>query len=154
MNALASPDGCKDFMDAFLAALRDVVAPLEHRPKDYQKNCDFIYNYIDNRIDEAASRVAGMEKTTDLKPGSVRIIDELVKTSADKISLRYLILSIFSPSHDTVAVTVSNVFFHLARHPECWDKLKDEVMPTASQPLTYGLLNSFKYLNWVIRESE
>ena len=129
------------------------MAPPNQRPKDYQENCDYIYRYIDSRLDEAADRVAGRTKS-DLGSEQVCIIDDLVKTTEDKLSLRYLVLSIFSPAHDTVAVTVSNVFFHLTRHTSCWVKLRAEVLRTASQPLTYELLNSYKYLNWVIRESK
>lgn len=152
MDALSSPDACKDFMNAFMASQRDIVIPPAKRSKDYTKWCKEVLDYIDDRIDEAFDRVAeASEKRVDTK--HVRIIDELVKATKDKYSLKYLILSIFNPAHDTVAVTVRNAIFHLARNAECWTKLRAEVLPTASLPLTYELLNSFKYLNWVLRES-
>jgi cytochrome P450 len=152
MNALSSPDACKDFMDAFITALRDVIIPVSERPKNYNDRCKEVLDYIDGCIDEAFSRVLdGPQEGTDTK--QLRIVDELVKATQDKHSLKYLIVSIFSPAHDTVAVTLSNAFFHLARSPNCWAKLRAEILPTVSQPLTYELMNSFKYLNWVLRES-
>jgi hypothetical protein len=153
MNALASPDACKDFMDAFMAAQRDIVIPIAQRTEEYKTWCKTVLDYIDDRIDEASKRVAEAE---DAAPSDkqVRILDELWKTTKDRYSLRYLILSIFSPAHDTVAITVANAMFHLARNAHCWAKLRAEILPTASRPLTYDLLNSYKYLTWILRESE
>lgn len=151
MNALASPEACKGFMDAFMAAQRDAIIPPFRRTKDYEKHCEKVLDYIDDRVNEAFERIAD-ESTQEKK--QVRIVDELVKATQDRYSLKYLILSIFSPAHDTVAVIVSNAFFHLARNPDCWTKLRAEILPTAPDTLTYELLNSYKYLNWVLRESE
>jgi cytochrome P450 len=153
MNALASPDACKGFMDAFMAAQRDVVIPIAQRTKEYYTWCKTVLDYIDDRIDEASMRVADPENHT-LDSKQVRIVDELWKTTKDRYSLRYLILGIFSPAHDTVAITVANAMFHLARNRECWIKLRAEILPTATRPLTYDLLNSYKYLTWVLRESQ
>lgn len=154
MDALLSPESGKDFMNAFQAAQRDVVIPVSQRSKDHYKGCQEVYDYIDARIDEAFSRIS---ETGDGPPDTkkqVRIVDELVTASQDRLSLRYLILSIFMPAHDNVAVALSNAFFHLARNPDCWAKLRAEILPGPSQPLTYELLGSFKYLNWVLRESQ
>ncbi|KAF2869042.1 cytochrome P450 [Massariosphaeria phaeospora] len=149
MNALSSPEACKGFMDAFMFAQRDVITPVAKRPKEYGEWCKTVLDYIDTCIDEAESRVQKPPQHTT----QIRIVDELVKTIQDKHTLRSLIISIFCPAHDTVAVTLTNAFFHLARHPPCWAKLRAEILLTASQPLTYELLNSYKYLNWVLRET-
>jgi cytochrome P450 monooxygenase len=140
-------------MDAFIAALRDVILPVHKRPKDYNDRCKLVLDYIDNCIDGAYSRLENQNQE-EANVKQVRIIDELAKATNDRYSLRYLIVSIFSPAHHSVAVTLSNAFFHLARNPQCWKRLREEILPTASQPLTYELLNSYKYLNWVLRESE
>jgi cytochrome P450 len=139
-------------MDAFMAAQRDVVIPVSSRSKEYETCCKEVLDYIGGRIDEAVDRAA-KPSHVDLESKQVRIVDELLKATKDKHTLKYLILSIFSPAHDTVAITVGNAIFHLARNARCWAKLRAEVVPTTSQPLTYELLNSFKYLNWVLRES-
>lgn len=138
-------------MDAFITALRDVKTPVLQRPKVYNDRCKVVLDYIDDCIDEAVSRVQSNGEGTDRK--QVRIIDELVKATQDRHDLKYLIVSNFSPAHDTVAVTLSNAFFHLARNPNCWTKLREEIRPTASEPLTFELLNTFKYMNWILRKS-
>ncbi|KAF2713984.1 cytochrome P450 [Pleomassaria siparia CBS 279.74] len=152
-DALSSPDTGKDFMNAFQAAQRDVIIPVPQRSKEHYKGCQDVYDYIDARIEEAFSRI--LEKGDD-PPGTknqVRIIDELAKSAQDKLTLRYLVLSIFMPAHDNVAVALTNAFFHLSRNPDCWARLRAEILSTSSQPLTYELLGSFKYLNWVLREA-
>lgn len=155
MDALSSPESGKDFMNAFQAAQRDVVIPNPaHRSKEHYKGVQDVWDYIDARIDEAFARISGSENEPPSEKKQVRIIDELVKASQDKVTLRFLILSIFMPAHDNVAVALSNAFFHLARNPECWANLRAEVESKASEPLTYELLGSFKYLNWVLRESK
>jgi len=154
MQALSSPESGKSFMDAFQAAQRDVVIPVAKRSKEHYEGCQAVYDYIDARIDEAVSRTVETRGEQLSTTRHVRIIDELVKTSTDKLSLRYLIISIFMPAHDNVAVALSNAFFHLARNPDCWTKLRAEINSKAQQPLTYELLASFKYMEWVLRESE
>lgn len=154
MDALLSPESGKGFMDAFQAAQRDVVIPVAQRSKDHYKGCQEVYDYIDARIDEAISRISGTGDESPETKKQVRIVDELVKASQDKLSLRYLILSIFMPAHDNVAIALSNAFFHLARNPDSWAKLRAEILSGNSQPLTYELLGSFKYLNWVLREGQ
>ena len=155
MDALASPDGGKEFMDSFQAALRDVVIPdPSQRSEAHYKGCREVWEYIDAHIDEAIARTAQSKHERPSTKKQVRIIDELVKASDDKSTLRFLIISLFMPAHDNVAVAVSNVFFHLARSPEAWAKLRNEVSAKADQSLTYELLTSLQYLNWVLRESK
>ncbi|KAF2828990.1 cytochrome P450 [Ophiobolus disseminans] len=152
MDALSSQGACKGFMDAFMAAQRDVIIPVPKRTKEYGKWCKEVLDYIDDRVTEAMDRVT---KPSESDSGSkqVRIIDELLATTHDRRTLKYLALSIFSPAHDSVAITIGNAMFHLARNTESWARLRAEIMPTTCQPLTYEMLNSFKYLNWVLRES-
>jgi cytochrome P450 len=154
MESLSSPESGKNFINAFQAAQRDVVIPNPAlRSKEHYKGCQDVWDYIDDRLEEAFSRMSNSKNTTPNESTPVRIIDELVKSSQDKKFLRFLVLSIFMPAHDNVAVALSNAFFHLARNPESWAKLRAEIILNASEPLTYGLVRSFTYLNWVLRES-
>lgn len=68
--------------------------------------------------------------------------------------MRFLVISLFMPAHDNLAVAIGNVFFHLARKPEAWTKLRAEVISKADQPLNHEVLTSHKYLTWVLKESK
>ncbi|KAF2110444.1 cytochrome P450 [Lophiotrema nucula] len=152
MNALESPEACQDFLRAFTSAQRGVVTPEAARDKDFEQACKQILDFIDERVEEAFARSASGKANANSRE-RVRLIDELIKETQDRISLRYLVLSAFSPAHDTVAVTLTNTFFHLARNPTSWNKLRSEILPTSSRPLTYELLNSYRYLDWVLKET-
>jgi cytochrome P450 len=78
----------------------------------------------------------------------------MAEETQDSLTLRSLVISVFSPAHDGAAVTLSNAMFHLARRPAVWSKLREEVQATKGQELTYELLNSYKYLQWVFKESK
>lgn len=159
MNALSFPDAQQRFMDAFIkvqhgvrtrGALGSKMRWL-HRDKSWEKACKYIMNFVDVHVDEALARNKEDEATS---TGRVKLIDELAKETQDKITLRSLAISVFSPAHDTIAVGLSNVFFHLARNPVVWAKLRAEIMPTVDKSLSYDLLKSYKYLNCVLRESK
>ncbi|KAF2647428.1 cytochrome P450 [Lophiostoma macrostomum CBS 122681] len=152
MNALSSPEACQDFIDAFKAALKDVATPPKQRSPDYERTCKEVHDLIEHRIEEAFERVADTgEKDIDIK--HVRIVDDLARATQDKHTLKHLVLSVFSPAHDAVAVAVTNAIFHLARNANCWTKLRAEISLVGSRPLTYELLNSFQYLSWVLKET-
>lgn len=72
-------------MDAFQAALRDVVIPNpSQRSEEHFKGCQEVWDYIDARIDEAVARTARSDDEPLTTKKQVRIIDELVKSSDDK----------------------------------------------------------------------
>lgn len=50
--------------------------------------------------------------------------------------------------------SVSNIFHALARNHHIWTRLRGEVMAVQDQQLTFELLKSIKYLQWVINESQ
>ena len=154
MNALSSPDACLRFLEAFTAAQRGVVMSPSARDKNWKASCEFVHDYVDDRVEEALARVALTGDNADEGLKYVRLVDEMAKVTKDRKALRNQVLSVFSPAHDTVAVTLGNLFFHLARHPSAWNMLRKEILATIDQPLTYKLLNSYKYLNWALRESK
>ncbi|KAF2714530.1 cytochrome P450 [Pleomassaria siparia CBS 279.74] len=122
----------------------------EHSPVWFDA-CKQVTDFCDTFVTEAIARVEeGEERYANEK--RLRLIDEAVKSTKDRYTLRSLILSVFSPAHDGAAVALSNTFFHLSRHPRVWSKLREEVMESSDEPITYDLLNSYQYLKDVFRE--
>ncbi|KUJ21588.1 cytochrome P450 alkane hydroxylase-like protein [Mollisia scopiformis] len=82
------------------------------------------------------------------------LLNEMAKETQDPIDLRYQLINVFFPAHDSTGIAISDIFFHLARDPERWEKLRAEVLTmTASRPLTFELLKSMNYLRYVFNES-
>jgi cytochrome P450 len=117
MDAQSSPESCASFIRAFTATQKGVVMPPSARDREWQAACKLVHCYVDERVNEAIARVSLATYQMDPGSPSMSTIDEMVKTTKDRLALRYQVLSVFSPAHDTAAVTLSNLFFHLARHP-------------------------------------
>jgi cytochrome P450 len=124
-----------------------------HRDAKWYAACTKVTDFCAQRVEEAMQRLEkGEERRTE--KDRLRLVDEAANLTADRYTLRSLVLSVFSPAHDGAAVALSNVFFHLARHPRVWSKLRAEVVKDAEKPITYDLLNSYTYLKNVFRESK
>ncbi|OAG02412.1 cytochrome P450 [Paraphaeosphaeria sporulosa] len=128
LNALDDPD--VTFMEAFEFAqrgtgMRMMLGRLRflHRDAKWYAACDKVTSFCEQRVEEALERLkSGQERRTERD--RLRLVDEAAKLTTDRYTLRSLILSVFSPAHDGAAVALSNVFFHLARHP------RDVILPT------------------------
>lgn len=163
MGALEDSKQCKTFMNAFEYAqrgtgIRSVLGRLKflHRDKKWWEACKEVTDYADKHVDLALERLSRRENDAQSRPESdrIRLVDEMARDTQDRVTLRSHIISVFSPAHDGAATVLTNVVFHLARHPNVWDQLKKEIEPTKDNLLTYELLNSYQYLEWVLKESE
>ena len=70
--------------------------------------------------------------------------------------LRSQLTAVFMPARETIGFAMGNVFHALSRHPNVYQKLREEVLEHVppEQPLTYDLLRSLPYTQAVINESE
>ncbi|KAL8823011.1 MAG: hypothetical protein Q9191_006264 [Dirinaria sp. TL-2023a] len=101
------------------------------------------------------------------EPKHYVLAHELIKGSNEpSSSIRDQLLNVFLPAHDATAVTLTNVFFNLARHPDVYDKLRSEILSApavwasdaeksdhSGPKWTFERLKSVKYLQYVINET-
>lgn len=112
----------------------------------------FVENHIENALE--AERVCKQSgRSEEAEHHRYILLKEMVKETQDKLDLRSQILAVFMPSRDTTAFLVSNVFHALARTPDSWAKARKEVLSPGRRSLTFEVLKSMKYLQWVINES-
>ncbi|KAF7896194.1 hypothetical protein EAF00_006209 [Botryotinia globosa] len=116
---------------------------------------DEVYTFIDQQIDRAIERANNPSSPTNSPSPNKRLVllDELLKTTKDLGLLRPQLLNIFLPARDQTAIAAGNIFFNLARHPEVWNRLKNEAS-NYDGPLTYESLKQMKYAKAVVNESE
>lgn len=112
----------------------------------------FIDQQIDQQIDRAIERAEKLSSSTNSPSPNRRLVllDELLKTAQ---SLRSQLLNIFLPARDQTAIAVGNIFFHLERHPELWNRLRNEIFKYDG-PLAYESLKQMKYAKAIVNESE
>lgn len=73
----------------------------------------------------------------------------------DEEGLRSQVCLIMVPTNDTTSMFIANCIWFLARHPEAWDKLREEVAALGKDaPLTFDVLRNMPYLNGVMNESK
>ncbi|KAF4627950.1 hypothetical protein G7Y89_g10205 [Cudoniella acicularis] len=155
-----------EFLKAFDASMRGLAARMmlgklkfiRGRDIEWKKAIKQVHTYIDGHV----TRVLKMQRSSGVENSEEKdhpqkqyvLLNEMTKETQDPIDLRYQLLHVFIPAHDATGIAVSDIFFHLARDPNRRDKLRAEVLAaTASQPLSFELLKSLKYLRYVFNES-
>lgn len=112
----------------------------------------FVEKYIDKAL-ETKNNLKPNGQSENAGPHRYILLNEMAKQTQDKLDLRSQILAVFMPSRDTTAFLVSNAIHALARRPESWTRLRQELLALGSQPFTFESLKSMKFLQWVINES-
>jgi cytochrome P450 len=161
MGALSKSRSCDEFMDAFAyaqkgTAIRAILRALSflHRDKRWWEACKYITDFVDTHVERALKESEQRADDADIENGQrLRLLDEMARETQDRLTLRSMAIAVFSPAHDGAAVALSNAMFHIARNPSIWAKLRKEVNSDKDRELTYDVLNSYKYLSWVLRES-
>ncbi|KAF2709973.1 cytochrome P450 [Pleomassaria siparia CBS 279.74] len=123
MGALSNSKECDDFMEAFAyaqkgTAIRSMLGRYKflHRDKRWWEACKQVTDYADIHVEEALRRREKRgERVQGEKKERLRLVDEMAEETQDRLTLRSLVISVFSPAHDGAAVTLSNAMFHLAR---------------------------------------
>jgi hypothetical protein len=163
MGALEDPQLGDKITDAFAYALKGTAIrsmlkmfKFLHRDEKWWMACSTITDYADEHVEMSLQRLREREasKIQNKKSERLRLVDEMAKDTQDRFTLRSHIINTFSPAHDGASITLTNTVFHLARHPHMWEKLRQEILPTAHEPLTYDLLNSYRCLSHMFRESK
>ena len=122
-----------------------------------------VHAVVDGYIDRAVEQRQLLEKPTkDLEHDSSQtelakrpfsMLHELLKDTKDRKFLRDQLLNVFLPARDSSSIGLSDLFFHLARNPRVWTKLRSEALEI-DQELTFDVLKSMEYLQCVLRESK
>ena len=120
----------------------------------FRQSCDTAHDFVDTYIDKALLR-AETRKDRDAKPDRYVLVDELIKETGNLREIRNQLLNVFLPAHDAVGVALTNIFFHLARHPAVYSKLRLEIlgMNVQEEQLTFERIKGHKYLQHVIQET-
>ena len=79
-------------------------------------------------------------------------IQEVAKQTTDQKRIRDELINILLAGRDTTASLLSNMFFEIAKRPDIWAKLREEVAALNGRTPTYEELRSFKYLKWCLNE--
>ena len=153
---------CTSFIKAFdycLYALgaRVRLGPLRflHRDQKWLDSIRVVHDQVDIYIDRAMKNARESKddpEVADQTPERYVLVNEMAKQTHDRLDLRSQILAVFMPGRDSTAHALSNVFHVLARRPDVYSKLREEVLQYKDTELSFELLKSMKYLQWILNE--
>lgn len=153
------PEDSQKFMSSFSYAQQGVgkrvmLGKLDFLIRDSQfwDSCVFIREYTLKHIDRAIMYSEGNKSYG----GQRRYIlaHELVKTTTSRAVLCDQLLNMVFAGRDTPAVALTSVFFCVARSPQTWRKIRDEIKGLKDEELTFDRLKTLRYVQSVIKEGE
>ncbi|KUJ19721.1 n-alkane-inducible cytochrome P450 [Mollisia scopiformis] len=159
-NDAVADDSDANFVDSYTYACLDIVhnirlgalSKLRYSPKAKQAQ-KRAFAYIDRFVDEALALRNSSKSSRADETSKYIFLNELAKETGDRIELRDQILNVLLAGRDTTASLLSNTFWELARHPDIYAKLRDEVAFLNGREPTYEELKDMKYLKFCLNES-
>ncbi|CAN9079274.1 unnamed protein product [Alternaria alternata] len=120
-----------------------------------KKAIDICHAYIDKFVDDALRfrQELDTEKSAGTKDDKYYFIQEVAKQTTDQKRIREELINILLAGRDTTASLLSNMFFEIAKRPDIYAKLRDEVATLEGRTPTYEELRNLKYLKWCLNES-
>ncbi|KAL9083351.1 MAG: hypothetical protein Q9165_008551 [Trypethelium subeluteriae] len=122
--------------------------------KRFRRSCRVAHAFVDERIARAQLALRDYQGRDKVRERYI-LARDLVSQTIDAEDARNQLLNIFLPAHEAVGVALTNTFFNLARNPEVFTKLRQEVLKAGAEdrPWTFERLKGIKYLQYVINES-
>lgn len=113
----------------------------------------FVDQFVQKALDYRAAYADGKD-TAKAPEQRYVFIYELCKQTADRTELTDQLLNVLLAGRDTTAGLLSITFFILARRPDIWNRLRDEVLKVEEEKPCFEDLKSMTYLTWVLHESK
>jgi cytochrome P450 len=111
----------------------------------------FIEKYIERTISFSPAELETKTKSS----SGYNFLHALGGFTHDRKMLRDQLTAVLLAGRDTTASTLSWVFYELARHPETFKKLRQEIIDSVgtTNPPTYEDLKNMKYLQYTMNET-
>ncbi|KAH8810608.1 cytochrome P450 alkane hydroxylase-like protein [Xylogone sp. PMI_703] len=148
-----------EFISAFDRSIRGMSRRLIAGPsfqflfafdRSYKQNYTKVHNFVDKQIQIAMEDQRSGKLQTD---GKYILLRELLKKIQDPREIRSQVINIFFPARGTVAFAFSFAMQELARHPDAWEELREEVKAIGDRKLTFEFLKSLKVAKAIINET-
>lgn len=119
-----------------------------------KKDSKYCQDFVDKFVRKGLEYRKKLDREkTDAKAGDRYVfLYELVKRTTDPVRLRSELLNILLAGRDTTASLLSDTWFVLARRPDIWAKLREEVDALGGEKPTLEQIKEMKYLKWVLNE--
>ncbi|KAI1621931.1 cytochrome P450 family protein [Exophiala viscosa] len=129
------------------------------RDSSFPKHCKAVQDCVDWFVKQRLNRGSDDEKVIETPSGKPKfvLLDELAKDTSDPLELRCELLNILHASRDTTASLMGWSFYFLARYPDVFKTLREEIIDnfTANpeSEITFNKLWACQYLQYVVKET-
>ncbi|KAE9377405.1 cytochrome P450 alkane hydroxylase-like protein [Stipitochalara longipes BDJ] len=149
-----------EFVDSYTSSCINIVHDIRlgalsklHYSPSTKRAQNRAFAYIDRFVDEALALRTAQKYSKVNSESQYVFLNELAKETDNREELRDQILNVLLAGRDTTASLLSNTFWELARHPEIYSKLREEVSFLGGREPTYEELKNMKYLKYCLNES-
>jgi len=116
----------------------------------FTKSCEAVHKAIDDRITRQLQQGFGAAAAA----GRYVFLEGLAQQTNDKKQIRDEILSVLFAGRDSTGSSLANIMFMMARRPEAWNQLREEVMRVTQGNLPdAAMLRQMKFLRKCLNES-
>lgn len=168
-SALSTIGGEEGFADAFNKS-QDYVVQRARAQNWYwlvnsaegRRDVQRVHNVVDYYVDAALARYnqAGGDQEKFIEssnPDRYVFLDAMVAQTQDRRALRDQMLNILLAGRDTTASLLSSSFYYLARHPQVWQRLREEILAIfppgdSADSITIARLREVRYLKHFLNE--
>ncbi|KAK0635775.1 cytochrome P450 [Bombardia bombarda] len=125
----------------------------------FERQCKVLHDFVDGVVREAYEKKQREEKKggEDGSSSSSRnrgFLASILEDTSDLVKIRFEVLGVLLAGRDTAADLMGSLFFVLARRPDVWGKLKEEVdRVLAGANPRHDSLKELTYHRYVIEEA-
>ncbi|KAL8727982.1 MAG: hypothetical protein Q9181_005499 [Wetmoreana brouardii] len=121
------------------------------RDKRFWRSCTLARAFVERCVTQA---LASQKDSTCKQPARLVLAHQLAAETKDHKDIVNQLLNVFLPAHDATAVALTNIFFHLSRHPNVYAALRSEILTLGPYQIwTFERLKACKYLQAVMNET-
>lgn len=125
---------------------------------EFRNSCKLVHNFASFYVKRALA--FSPEELEEKSANGYTFLYELVKQTRDPKALQDQLLNILLAGRDTTAGLLSFTFYELARNPDIFEKLKEEIYTAFGsgddariEDITFESLKKCEYLKWVLNEA-
>ena len=119
------------------------------RNKRFRRLCAVAHEFIEMYVEKALS----FQEEADNKTKKLVLAHNFAKQTKNRDDIRNQLLNVFLPAHDATSIALTNIFFNLARNPDIYAKLRQDILAAGDAKWTFERLKNSKYLQDVMKET-
>lgn len=159
----ASSENTDEFAEAFnrsqdaagrAARSIPILAKLVPNPQ-VKRDIEYVHNFTARYVELGLQwlKKQDIEKSASKTGEHYVFLHELVKATQDPVRIRSESLNILLAGRDSTASLLGNVWFMLAKRPDIWVKLRNEVDGLNGEHPTFEQIKNMRYLRYLLNES-